>query len=61
MFVLKVGADQVALWPELPFEAWADTRRALHMMTQIVGKVKLDLAPKQPHWWHSTLRVTPAG
>src|SRR4051812_2870980 len=31
------------------------------MWTQIVGKTRLQLVPKLPHWWHVTLYVTPHG
>jgi hypothetical protein len=31
------------------------------MWTQIVGKVRLALAPPQNHWWHVTLYVTARG
>ena len=48
-------------WPALPFEAWQDTRETLHMWTQIVGKVRMELSPPVNHWWHVTLYVTPRG
>jgi Family of unknown function (DUF5996) len=48
-------------WPSLPFSAWQDTYATLHMWTQIIGKIRLALAPKLNHWWHSTLYVTPRG
>jgi len=47
--------------PSLPLAAWQDTYATLHMWTQIVGKIRLALAPKINHWWHSTLYVTPRG
>ena len=41
------------VWPDLPYDAWKDTYQTLHLWTQIVGKVKLDLSePEQNHWWH---------
>lgn len=49
------------IWPSLPFAAWQDTYATLHMWTQIVGKIRLALAPNLNHWWHSTLYVTPHG
>ena len=49
------------LWPSLPYEAWKDTRDTLHMWTQIVGKVRMELSPFLNHWWHVTLYVTPRG
>ncbi len=48
-------------WPSLPVSAWQDTYATLHMWTQIIGKIRLALAPKLNHWWHSTLYVTPRG
>ncbi|HUF14058.1 MAG TPA: DUF5996 family protein [Longimicrobiales bacterium] len=48
-------------WPALPLEEWQDTLDTLHLWTQIVGKVKLALAPVVNHWWGVTLRVTPRG
>lgn len=48
-------------WPSLPLAAWSDTYATLHMWTQIIGKIRLALAPKLNHWWHSTLYVTPRG
>ena len=48
-------------WPSLPLAAWQDTYETLQLWTQIVGKIRLALAPKLNHWWHSTLYVTPRG
>src|SRR6516164_6124743 len=53
--------DQAALWPALPYEEWRDTCQTLHMWTQIVGKVRMELSPFLNHWWHVTLYVTPRG
>jgi hypothetical protein len=49
------------LWPPLPRAAWADTYATLHMWTQVIGKVRLALAPPSNHWWHVTLKPTPCG
>src|ERR1700674_5401297 len=48
-------------WPALPFGDWKDTCATLHMWTQIVGKVRLSLAPWTNHSWHVTLYVTARG
>ena len=45
------------MWPALPLAEWSDTCNTLHMWTQIVGKVRLELSPFENHWWHSTLFV----
>jgi hypothetical protein len=48
-------------WPALDYPAWQDTCATLHMWTQIVGKVRLALAPPVNHWWHVPLYVTARG
>jgi len=48
-------------WPALPASAWRDTRATLHLMTQIVGKIRLALTPWQNHSWHVALYVTACG
>jgi Family of unknown function (DUF5996) len=34
-----------SVWPDLPYAAWSDTAVTLHLWTQIIGKVRLSLAP----------------
>src|SRR5689334_23798951 len=48
-------------WPALPFAAWKDTCATLHMWMQIIGKIRLALAPWTNHSWHVTLYVTARG
>lgn len=48
-------------WPALAYEHWQDTCNTLHLWTQIVGKVKLALAPRSNHWWGIVLFVTARG
>lgn len=48
-------------WPSLPLEAWAETYAALHLWTQIVGKVRLAQSPWLNHSWHVPLYVTSRG
>ncbi len=48
-------------WPPLPLEEWEPTYRTLHMWTQIVGKIRLGLAPLENHFWNVALYVTPRG
>ncbi|EMF48141.1 hypothetical protein B481_0262 [Planococcus halocryophilus Or1] len=40
---------------------WADTKFTLHLISQILGKVKLATAHKEPQWEHITLSLTPNG
>jgi hypothetical protein len=49
------------LWPPLPYDAWKDTCSHLHLMTQIVGKVRLAQTPWVNHSWHVALYVTARG
>ena len=54
-------SERERLWPALPLAEWQDTYRTLHMWTQIVGKVKLELNPYVNHWWQTALYVTTRG
>ena len=56
---MDVNARDV--WPALPYEDWRATCETLHRWTQIVGKVRLALAPMENHWWQVPLYVTARG
>ncbi len=45
----------------MPLEPWEATKRTLQRFTQIVGKIKLSMAPYRNHWWNVTLRLTTRG
>ncbi|TMJ03019.1 MAG: hypothetical protein E6G97_10765 [Alphaproteobacteria bacterium] len=49
------------VWPTLAYAEWADTCNTLHLWTQVVGKVKLALAPLVNHWWGVVLLVSARG
>jgi Family of unknown function (DUF5996) len=53
--------DVTAVWPPLPYADWQESKETLHCFTQIMGKVRMALAPKQNHWWHVTLYLSPRG
>src|SRR4051812_31550367 len=59
------GVDRVGgreeLWPALPLAAWKETRDTLHMYTQVVGKVRLKLAPAEPEFGQVPLYLTVRG
>ncbi|WP_083274090.1 DUF5996 family protein [Exiguobacterium aurantiacum] len=40
---------------------WAETKLTLHLLSQILGKIKLALAPQEPQWTHVTLPVALSG
>ena len=52
------GSD---FWPPLPLKEWQDTYRTLHMWAQVVGKIRMALAPPLNHWWNVTLYVNSRG
>jgi len=47
--------------PALSFASWRPTKETLHVFSQIVGKIRLALAPPRNHWWHITSRVSSRG
>ena len=48
-------------WPALRVADWTPTRQTLHMWLQIVGKVRLALAPMVNHWWQVPFYVSARG
>jgi hypothetical protein len=53
--------SQAELWPALPYGSWKESCTALHLWTQIVGKIRLARTPWVNHSWHVTLYLTPRG
>jgi Family of unknown function (DUF5996) len=49
------------IWPRLPLAEWRETHDTLHMWMQMVGKTRLAFAPRDNHWWHVALYLTPRG
>jgi hypothetical protein len=56
-----IADSNSATWPRLDFSDWSDTCATLHLWTQIVGKIRLKLAPMVNHWWQATLYMTARG
>jgi hypothetical protein len=54
-------SDSPECWPSLRLADWKDTYATLHMWTQIIGKIRLELTPKLNHWWNVPLYVSPHG
>src|ERR1700748_1313970 len=50
-----------ANWPEVNYDDWSATCDTLHAHTQVLGKVAVALAPPEPQFQHSALRVTARG
>lgn len=57
----RVPLSEYDRWPPLSYEPLRETLHAVHMWTQIVGKIRLAMTPLVNHWWNSTLIVTPRG
>jgi uncharacterized protein DUF5996 len=58
---ITVSPSEHDAWPPLSYETLNETLHAVHMWTQIVGKIRLAMTPLVNHWWNSTLIVTPRG
>jgi hypothetical protein len=58
---VNADADYTANWPALPVRDWQATRDTVHLWTQVVGKIRLALAPPENHWWHVPLYVNAVG
>ena len=58
---METRGDLALAWPPLPLAAWKSTLATLHMYTQIIGKVRLALAPPVNHWWQVPLYVDARG
>jgi hypothetical protein len=48
-------------WPRITLSEWEGTRDALHLWSQIVGKVRLAVAPMVNHWWQVPFYVSARG
>jgi len=48
-------------WPDLPWRSSSPTVTTVHHWLQVVGRVRMVLTPRQPHWGHAPLEVTPRG
>jgi len=57
----SITAAESQSWPALPIAEWLPTRDTLHMWTQIVGKIRMDLTPAINHWWHVPLYIGARG
>src|SRR6476660_4625756 len=54
-------SDAPECWPALRLGEWKETYATLHMWTQIVGKIRLELTPKVNHWWNVPQYVSSSG
>ena len=48
-------------WPTLSYGAWSATCDTLHALTQVLGKLAVELAPPEPQLQHAALRLSGRG
>lgn len=47
--------------PTLPLDEWEKAKMTLHLILQIIGKVRLKMTPRKNHWWYITEYISPNG
>ncbi len=47
--------------PYLAYDQWTETRITLHLVLQIIGKIRLATTPRKNHWWYITQYVSTNG
>jgi hypothetical protein len=57
----ETAQSRPEIFPPMPLEEWRPTKDTLHLYLQIVGKIRLVTHPRQNHWWHVPLYVSPRG
>ncbi|HVV92327.1 MAG TPA: DUF5996 family protein [Hyphomicrobiales bacterium] len=50
-----------AIWPDIPFPPWRETRAALQLYSQILGKYRFARTPWLNHSWQATLYLDARG
>jgi hypothetical protein len=56
-----MGGMMAEAWPALSYKEYAGTSRTLHLMLQVVGKVRLAQTPWLNHSWQTPLYVSARG
>lgn len=58
---IEANASTGERWPSLRLSDWEPTYTTLHRFLQVIGKVRLALAPFTNHWWNVPFYVTTEG
>jgi len=59
---VRADPDQLGEWLWSSADGrWLATRDYLHLVSQMLGKLRLALAPPLPGWFHAPLALTPRG
>lgn len=56
-----MNENRSTAWPVLPSDDWIDTIEAVHLWSQIVGKIRLGYSPWLNHSWGVPLYVSTRG
>jgi hypothetical protein len=56
-----MNENRSTAWPVLPSDDWTDTIEAVHLWSQIVGKIRLGYSPWLNHSWGVPLYVSTRG
>lgn len=48
-------------WPDIAVSGWAPTKRSLHLYAQMLGKLRVELSPRQPNWMFTLLHLDARG
>jgi hypothetical protein len=54
-------AHDAGPWHDINVKRWPETKRAVHLYAQIMGKIRVALSPAQPNWMFTRLHLTPRG
>jgi uncharacterized protein DUF5996 len=59
---IRSDPDLAGEWQRFPADGpWPATRDYLHLISQMLGKLRVALAPPLPEWGHTSLALTPRG
>ena len=53
--------NSIKTLPHLPLHEWQQTKMTIHLILQIIGKVRLKMTPRKNHWWFITEYISPKG
>ncbi|HEX3466994.1 MAG TPA: DUF5996 family protein [Candidatus Elarobacter sp.] len=48
-------------WDDINVSGWAPTKRSLHLYAQMLGKLRVELSPRQPNWMFTLLHLDARG
>ena len=61
MIISNETRNDDSVWPDVAVARWAGTKRSLHLYAQMLGKIKVALAPLRPNWMFTRLHLCARG